>query len=253
MEWLLSLASVLLVSAVSFIGLLTLALDEARRRHLSVPLVSLAVGSLLGDAFIHLLPEAFESGSVDALGTSLLVLAGMLSFFMLEKVIRHRHAAPQGESTPSRAGHAKVWMINVIGDSIHNFIDGALIGASYLASPALGVSTTLAVICHELPQELGDFGVLVHSGLSVRRAASLNLASASAAMLGAIATLIAGQTAGRLVSDVLLPVTAGGFVYIAGANLIPELQRDASLRDLLLQVTFISIGITAMAALTLLD
>jgi zinc and cadmium transporter len=252
MIWLLSLTSVVLVSSVSLVGLLMLSLERARAQQLTRLLVSLAVGSLLGDAFIHLLPDAFERRRRTELTTSLLVLAGILLFFVVEKLIRHQRSSGLEGQGPS-AARPELLMINIIGDAVHNFIDGVLLAASYLVSPALGVSTTLAVLCHELPQEAGDFGVLLHSGLSVRKAVALNVASAGTAVLGTLTTLIVGESVGRGLSDLLVPVTAGGFVYLAAADLIPELQRDRSLTGLVSQVALMWLGIALMAALTLLE
>jgi zinc and cadmium transporter len=249
-SWGLSLISVTAVSLISLVGLLTLSLNEARLRRLALLLVSFAVGALLGDAFLHLLPEAFASGP--PLQASLLVLAGILVFFVAEKLLRHRHD-PLRSRRPVRLARPELAAINLLGDGIHNFIDGVLIGASYLVSPALGLSTTLAVLLHEIPQELGDFGILIHSGLRVRRAALLNLLSASAAILGAGLALLLGEVVGAAIPAVLIPVTAGGFVYIAAADLIPELQSDRSLRGLLVQASLISGGIAAMGLLTLVE
>jgi zinc and cadmium transporter len=228
---LLSFASVALVSLVSLIGLLTISTDERRVRRLAELFVCFAVGALLGDAFIHLLPEAFAKGGSGepALGKSLLVLGGMMVFFVVEKLLRHTHVlhAHEGKHELRRP---EVAAINVLGDAIHNFIDGVLIGASYLANPVLGVSTTVAVLLHEIPQELGDFGILLNSGLGVRKAVLLNLASASVAIVGTAVALVAGMAAQEAVISALLPVTAGGFVYLAAADLIPELQHDRSVR-----------------------
>jgi zinc and cadmium transporter len=250
--WIWSLASVGVVSLVSLAGLATLALNEERARHLAVRLVSFAVGVLLGDAFIHLIPQTFQQDSV-TLWPSLLILAGMLVFFVVEKLLRHQHGPlhryhhPEGRSRPELAA------VNVLGDVIHNFIDGVLIAASYLVSPTLGLATTVAVLFHEIPQELGDFGILIHSGLRVRQAVLLNLASATAAILGAVLALLLGAVTGTALTTVLLPVTAGGFVYIATADLIPELQHDRSLRGLLEQALLISLGVAVMGLLGLLD
>lgn len=169
-----SLVGVMLVSLISLVGLATLSMNAARIRSLATFFVSFAVGALLGDAFIHIIPEAFASAGHGAtLASSLLVLAGMLVFFIAEKLLRHRHgvlhAHHHGEGPLDRPELAA---INILGDVIHNLIDGVLIGASFLASPTLGVSTTVAVALHEIPQELGDFGVLVHSGLSPRKRCS---------------------------------------------------------------------------------
>jgi len=245
--------SVTAVSLVSLAGLLTLSMSETAVRRLATFFVSFAAGALLGDTFIHLVPELFAgSARRDALGASLLILAGMLLFFVVEKLLRHHHGLlhrhHHGEVTrPELAG------VNILGDAIHNYIDGLLIGASWVVSPALGISTTLAVLLHEIPQELGDFGVLVHSGLTVRQAALLNVASAAVAVLGTATAVIAGTVAHQRVAEVLVPVTAGGFVYIAAADLIPELQHDRTLRALAVQTSLLGAGIGVMALLTLLD
>ena len=139
-----------------------------------------------------------------------------------------------------------------LGDAIHNYIDGLLIGASWLAGPVLGLSTTVAVLFHEIPQEIGDFGVLVHSGLPVRKAIGVNLASASLAIAGTVTALLVGSAAGVIV-EALVPVAAGGFVYIASADLVPELQHDRSLRGLAVQATFITVGVAVMALLAILE
>jgi zinc and cadmium transporter len=152
-----------------------------------------------------------------------------------------------------RARRPELAAINVIGDAIHNFIDGVLIGASYVASPVLGFSTTVAVLFHEIPQELGDFGILLHSGVSVRKAVLLNVASASVAIVGTLAALIVGGSAGTKVTAVLIPITAGGFVYIASADLIPEPQHDRSVRGLVVQASLIPLGIAAMALLAVVE
>lgn len=251
-----SLASVILVSLVSLIGLTTLSMNEARIRRLAAFFVSFAVGALLGDAFIHLIPETF--GGTRSRGSplerSLLVLGGMMSFFIVEKLLRHGHGVLNAHHHGSpTVAHPELAAINVLGDAIHNFIDGVLIGASYLASPTLGVSTTIAVLLHEIPQELGDFGILIHSGLRVRKAVLLNLASASIAIGGTGTALLIGSVAQEAVASLLLPFTAGGFVYLAAADLIPELQRDRSWRALVVQTALISSGIAVMGLLTLVE
>lgn len=139
--------------------------------------------------------------------------------------------------------------MNILGDAIHNYIDGLLIGASWLAGPELGISTTIAVLLHEIPQELGDFGILVHSGLTVRQAVLLNAGSAAVAIVGTTTAVLAGTLAHERVTELLVPITAGGFVYIAAADLIPELQHDRSLRALVVQTILISAGIAVMALL----
>jgi zinc and cadmium transporter len=250
--WILSLLSVVAVSLVSLLGLATLSLSEARIHRLAAVLVSFAVGALLGDAFIHLIPEAFASAPV-GMRSSLLILAGMMIFFIVEKLLRHQHGPLHRHHHPEEGGGKALAAINIVGDAIHNFIDGVLIGASYLASPTLGISTTLAVLFHEIPQELGDFGILIHSGLSIRKAVLLNLASASVAIVGTLVALFAGSIAGTKLVALLVPVTAGGFVYIAAADLIPELQHDRSISGLFVQVSLIALGIAVMALLAVVE
>jgi zinc and cadmium transporter len=250
--WILSLLSVVVVSLVSLVGLATLSLNEARIHRLAAILVSFAVGALLGDAFIHLIPEAFASARV-GLKVSLLILTGMMLFFAVEKLLRHQHGPLHRHHHPEEAGRTALAAINIVGDAIHNFIDGVLIGASYLASPTLGISTTIAVFLHEIPQELGDFGILIHSGLGVRKAVLLNLASASLAIVGTLVALLAGTVTGTMMVSLFVPITAGGFVYIAAADLIPELQHDRSIRGLFVQVTLILLGIAVMALLAVLE
>jgi zinc and cadmium transporter len=252
----LALASVVIVSLVSLVGLVTISMDEARLRRLAAVFISFAVGALLGDSFIHLIPQSFapEAGSRTALQSSLLVLAGVMGFFVIEKLLLHRHGVLHeqfhGRESIGRPGLAA---INLLGDGIHNFIDGLMIGASYLVSPAIGLSTSIAVLFHEIPQELGDFGILIHSGLRVRTAVLLNLASASLAILGAAISLILGTVAREGITTALIPITAGGFVYLAAADLIPELQHDRSVRALLTQTGLISSGIAIMGLLTFVE
>jgi zinc and cadmium transporter len=248
----LAFISVTLVSAVSLAGMLTLSMSEARVRRLATFFVSFAVGALLGDTFIHLVPEIFAGArGPDALRASLFILGGMLLFFVVEKLLRHQHGLLHRHHHEERLERPELAGVNILGDAIHNYIDGLLIGASWLAGPALGISTTLAVLLHEIPQELGDFSILVHSGLSVRKAALLNAASAAVAVLGTTTAVLVGAVAHQHLTEVLVPLTAGGFVYIAAADLIPELQHDRSLRALAVQTALISCGIAVMALLTL--
>lgn len=238
------------VGAVSLAGLLTLSMSEVRVRRLAAFFVSFAVGALLGDTFIHLIPQIFaEARGAEALRASLLILAGLMLFFIVEKLLRHHHGLLHRHHHGDTPARPELAAVNVLGDAIHNYIDGLLIGASWLVSPALGISTTLAVLLHEIPQELGDFGILIHSGLTIRQATLLNVASAAVAILGTATAIVVGAVAHQQVTEVLVPVTAGGFVYIAAADLIPELQHDRSLRALVVQTALISGGIAVMALL----
>lgn len=250
--WVSSFASVLAVSLIALVGLAALSMGEERLRRVSSVLVGFAVGGLLGDAFLHLLPECFADRE-RTLPTSLCVLGGVLLFFLLEKLLRHSHGPLHRQQHPEAGALPRLAGMNLAGDALHNLVDGALIAASYLASPTLGLSTTLAVLLHEIPQELGDFGILVHSGLGVRRALLFNLASACTAFLGALLALVAGAWLHELVARVLVPVAAGGFVYIAAADLIPELHHDRRPRAVLEQTVLILLGIGLMALLRLLE
>ncbi len=252
MDVTLAFVSVLSVSAVSLVGLATLSMSEARIRRLATFFVSFAVGALLGDTFIHLIPEIFSTGG-DTLRASLLILAGILLFFVVEKLLSHHHGLLHRHHHSEAIERPTLAAVNVVGDAIHNYLDGLLIGASWLASPELGLSTTIAVLLHEIPQELADFGILIHSGLTVRRATLLNLGSAAVAILGTATAVLIGVVAHERVTAILIPLTAGGFVYIAAADLIPELQHDRRLRALVTQTLLIASGIAVMALLTLVE
>lgn len=245
--WLYSLVSVFLVSIVSLIGVFFLSFNEARLNRMLLFLVSFAVGGLFGDAFIHLLPEAFEKLKPN-LVPSLLIVMGILIFFILEKFVRWRHChVPTSEHHP----HPVVTM-NLVGDGVHNLIDGMLIGATYNVSIHLGVATTIAVLLHEIPQEIGDFGVLIHGGLTVKKALLYNFLTALTAFAGAILTLVIGPRVHDF-SILLVPVTAGGFIYIAGSDLIPELQTCEPASTSVWQFLSMIAGIGIMAMLVLFD
>jgi zinc and cadmium transporter len=247
MTWIYALISVVIVSAISLIAIFFLALEETKIRKLLLFMVSFAAGGLFGDAFIHLLPESFAKlGS--GLGTSLFVLAGILFFFVLEKFIHWRHCHNLNyEEHP----HPMV-MVNLIGDGVHNLIDGMLIAASYAVSIPIGITTTFAVILHEIPHEIGNFGVLVHGGLTVRKALIFNFLTALTAIAGAILALSIGPLVKGFTLS-LLPITAGGFIYIAGSDLIPELKHEVELSHSILQLVWLVLGIGAMCLLVLIE
>jgi zinc and cadmium transporter len=245
-----SLLSVVGISLLSLLGLLTLGMREERVRRWTIHFISFATGGLLGDAFIHLVPASF-SGKGPPLSRSLALLGGILVFFVVEKVLRHEHGAMEVHSHDDGHRHELVVM-NLVGDAVHNLIDGIIIGASWLAGPALGITTTLAVLLHEIPHELGDFAVLIHFGLTVRKAALYNLLTAGAAVAGTVLTLVVGSSLTRAV-DWLLPFAAGGFIYLAAAGLIPELQREKGPKALLAQTSLIGVGIGVMGLLTLVE
>lgn len=236
-----------MISLVSLIGALTISLSVDRLRRITLFLVSFAVGGLLGDAFIHLLPESFEELGTNLL-VSLYVILGILIFFVLEKFLRWRHC-----HIPTSEEHLHPFVtMNLVGDATHNLVDGMLVGASYMVSFPIGLTTTLAVVLHEIPQELGDFGVLIHGGLSVKRALVFNLLSALTAVIGAVVSILAAeQVQGFSLS--LLPITAGGFLYIAGSDLIPELHHEVKASTSLWQLLLIVLGVAIMAVLLVLE
>jgi zinc and cadmium transporter len=249
--WLYSLVSVIIVSLISLIGVFTLAIKDSVLRRILLFFVSFSAGALLGDAFLHLLPEAVEEAGF-AVGLSEAVLFGILFSFVLEKVIHWRHChMPISSEHP----HTFAYM-NLFGDGVHNFIDGLIIGASYLASLPVGIATTLAVIFHEIPQEIGDFGVLLHGGFTKKKAIYMNFLTALTAVAGTVSALmLAGIFEGLLPH--LLGFAAGGFIYIASTDLIPELHRsnvcEGFSRTALVQLAFLTLGIAVMYSLILLE
>lgn len=243
--WLYSLVSVIIVSLISLVGIVTLSLGMGTLKRALLLLVGFSAGGLLGDAFIHLLPEAAEAGFT--LSLSLYALAGMVFFFIMEKFIHWRHC-----HIPTSASHPHPFAyMNLLGDMVHNFVDGLIIGASYLAGFSLGVATTIAVIFHEIPQEMGDFGVLIHGGFRPRRALLMNFLTALTAVAGVMVSLALGAFLGGL-GTFLIPFAAGGFIYIAGSDLIPELHKECGVGKSLAQLLMIVLGIVVMMMLVLI-
>jgi zinc and cadmium transporter len=243
--WSASLISVFLISLLSFVGLLFLAFKKEMLQKLLLFLVSFATGGLLGGAFLHLLPEAVAQLGV-GWNFSLMTLAGILAFFILEKFIFWRHChVPTSKTHP----HPVVFM-NLIGDGFHNLLDGVMIAASFMIDFSLGIATTLAVLVHEIPQEIGDFSVLLYGGFSKLKALFFNFASGLVAVFGAILTLALGVRFTNLV-PLLIPFTAGGFIYIASSDLIPELKKETQISKSLLQLLGLLLGIGLMLLLTL--
>jgi zinc and cadmium transporter len=244
--WIYSLVSVFLVSLISLIGLFALSIKVDRLRTILIYLISFSAGALFGDAFIHLLPEVVE-GQGFGVFAGLYIISGILLFFILEKVICWQHC-----HMPITKNHVHSFAyMNLLGDGLHNFIDGLVIGASYLAGVQIGIATTLAVLLHEIPQEIGDFGILIHGGFSRGKALLLNFASALLAVVGVIIVLIAGEIGN--ITQIILPLVIGGFIYIAGSDLIPELHKETKISKSLLQILSFVLGIIVMLSLLLLE
>lgn len=239
---------VLLISLVSIIGISFLSLSKTLIGKITMFLVSLSAGTLIGDSFLHLLPEAVESaGEEGAAMVWLSLIFGILAFFILEKVIhwRHCHIHTSNEH-PHHLGK-----MNLLGDCMHNFFDGIIIAGSFLVNIPLGLTTLIAVIAHEIPQEIADFGVLLYAGYSKKKALFLNFITALTAFLGAIVAILLGTSLDAF-TILIVPFTAGGFIYIATADLIPELKKETGLHKTLQQLIAIVLGITIMFVLKLI-
>jgi zinc and cadmium transporter len=241
MPLLFAFGSVLLVSLASLASILVLLISAAKLSRIVFVLVALSVGALFGDVFFHLLPDLFLELPAEQVATG--VLLGILFFFVLEKFLRWHHHGKEEEESNKTIGY-----LNLLADGVHNFLDGAFIAAAYLISIPVGIATTVAVLLHELPQEIGDFGVLVSSGFKPREAIFWNLMSALVALLGVAVVFIIGEQ-GSLFVKILLPFTAGSFIYIAGSDLVPELHRTRDLKSSAIQFFAIVTGILLMASL----
>jgi len=251
MVWVYTLSSVVLVSLISLICVFTLSWREEVLRKVLVVLVALAAGALFGDALIHLLPEIFEE-SENTLFSALGVLSGIIIFFSLEKFLHWRHSHNVLEDGDTHTHYAPLGMVSLVSDGFHNFLDGLIIGASFLVSPTIGFATTLAVVLHEIPQEIGDFAILVHAGYSRKRALLLNLLSSLLAIAGAVLALILGGAVGDI-SLFVLPLAAGGFLYLAGSDLVPELHKTTDPKKSLIQFSALIVGIMLMVLLAIFE
>jgi len=211
-------------------------------------LISYAIGALLGAAFLEVLPHAFEAGDTIH-RTAATILAGIFGFFVLEKLVlwRHCHVEDCDVHDPHADAHdhGRSGMLILIGDSFHNFVDGILIAAAFMESTQLGVVTALAIIAHEIPQEVGDFLILLHSGYSRTRAFMLNLASSLAMFAGALLAYVALQALQQWVQTILA-LAAASMIYVAVADLIPGLHKRPELRATLSQSILIALGVASI-------
>ncbi len=247
-EWALGIASVILISLISLCGIAVFWVADKKLKKAFAYLVSFAAGGLFGDVFLHLMPEiAGEAGF--SITASIVILMGILSSFAVERFLQWRHChIPTSEQHP----HSFAYM-NLFGDSVHNLIDGLIVGGSYVASIPLGIATTIAVIFHEIPQEIGDFGVLIYGGFGKRKALTFNFLTALTAVIGAIIALAIGSAIEGFV-PLLIPFAAGNFIYIAGSDLIPELRKDApEPKKSALQLVSLVLGVVPMLLLLLLE
>ncbi len=245
---LITILSVFLVSLISFMGLFTLSINTKKLKKILIYLISFSAGALLGDVFIHLLPELIEKDNF-SLSTSIYILLGIGLFFILEKFIHWQHC--HSNITQENHVHSFAYM-NLVGDGLHNFIDGMIIAVSYMASIPIGIATTIAVIIHEIPQEIGDFGVLLHGGFTKGKALFLNFLTALTAILGAVIAMLATKII-QNIEILLIPIAIGGFIYIAGSDLIPELHKETNLKKSFIQLLSLILGVLIMLSLLLLE
>ncbi len=223
-------------SLIAFVGIFSFWCKERTLNEILFILVAFSAGTLLGGAFLHLAAESI--GIIETNAVFLIIIAGFSVFFLIEKFL-HWHHCHKGKCDI----HPYTYLI-LVGDGIHNFIDGLIIAASFFVNPAFGVITTIIIISHEVPQELGDFGVLVYGGMKKKKALLYNFASQLMSVIGGIAGfLIAG--AGSF-QEFLLPFAAGGFIYIAASDLIPELHKELEKKRSILAFVFFLIGIVFM-------
>lgn len=246
-----ALAGGIAVVLVAGATVLFLKLEEATLQRWMPRLIALAVGVLLGDAFLHLLPDALER-SDDAGSVFLWTLLGILVFYAIEQGLFWRHQHDPDTTLADTSAPAPFSRMNLLGDGIHNFTDGVLIAGSFLTDLKLGVATTVAILIHEIPQEIGDIAVLMRGGYSPRRAVTLNLLCATTCILGVLVTL-----AFSCVVDVNLPallaLTAGGFIYIATTDLIPLLRQHDMRLPMATQLLATAAGVTAMQGILWLE
>lgn len=229
--------STFFISLGALVGIFTLFLKQERLSKILLFLVSLSAGALMGGAFIHLLPEAAEK--FEDSNMYLVVLFSFILFFFVEKLFHWRHCH-KGKCNIHSFGY-----MNLFGDSIHNFIDGLIIAATFLTDIRLGVITTLAVALHEIPQEIGDFGVLLYAGFKKQKALIANFLVALTVVLGGVVGYFLSFFVESFVKF-LLPVAAGGFIYIAASDLMPEIRKEESLKKSLLSFAIFLIGVIIM-------
>ncbi len=240
---LLTIGSVVGVSLLSFLGIVFFLFEESDVRKSLLYFVSLSAGALLGDVFLHILPDMAEEADTFATGL-LVVLGGIIFSFVLEKVLhwRHCHLLP---SPAEDEHHHPMGLVNIVGESMHNFIDGIVIAAGFLASIPIGLSTTLAVMLHEMPHEIGNVAVLLHAGYSRKKALFYNFLSGTASIIGALLVLVSASWSSSI-SSYMLPFAAGNLLYIAGSDLIPELHKETKAWNSLGQLACILLGIGIM-------
>ncbi|MHA2090353.1 MAG: ZIP family metal transporter [Candidatus Kariarchaeaceae archaeon] len=249
--------AIFIVSLASFIGAITLASKGKKLPIIYTAFTAFATGALIATVFYHILPEAVEerNGKFTP-GLATLVILGLLIPFILEKTVHwHHHHSLQHEEYiqhfeedhPSTGEVKPFVFVNLLGDGLHNFVDGAVLIATFSVSTSLGFATFLGILVHELAQELGDFSILVEGGLPIHKALAFNFLSALTAFLGGFASILIGA---ELIEKVILPLAAGNFLYLAIADLIPEMQHKTKGKDWITQIGIGMLGVLLMYLLT---
>ncbi len=244
------IAASLLGGALSVLFAALFALNAGMQRYLGA-MVSYAIGAMLGAVFLDILPEAFRSTSNVAV-LSATVLFGILAFFVLEKLVLWRHCHHEGceghevHVVDHGHDHGRSGLMIMVGDTFHNFVDGVIIAAAFLTNVHLGIVTSLAIIAHEIPQEVGDFAILLHSGYRRKKALYMNLVSSFAAVVGGVLGYLTLPTV-KSWTPAMLAVAAASLLYVSVADLIPGLHKRARLRDTVQQVGLILLGVGTVA------
>lgn len=227
-----ALLATFIISLISLLGALSLAIKHKALHNIIIYLLALAAGTLMSDAFFHLIPESTEVLSIET--ALLFTFISFFVFFIIEKIFQWRHCHKEHCNVHS------LGYMNLIGDSIHNYIDGLIIAASFSVDWKIGLSSTLAIALHELPQEFGDFGVLIHAGFDKKRALILNFATALIALLGTLTGALFKTN--EVFNHSLLAIAAGGFIYIATSDLLPEIRAEKNIKRLILSLLSCFIG-----------
>ncbi|MDD4939534.1 MAG: ZIP family metal transporter [Candidatus Omnitrophica bacterium] len=232
-----ALAASIIVSLISFVGIISLLFKEDFLDRVLLLLISFSAGALIGGAFLHLIPEAAEK-SVHGEVYSFVII-GFILFFILEKYLHWRHCHKE------KCDIHTFTYLNLVGDGVHNFIDGLIIGSSFFVNINFGMATSIAIILHEIPQEIGDFGVLVYGGLSRNKALLYNFLSAITAILGTAIGYALANTC-DIFLKLLMPVAAGGFIYVASCDLIPELHKQQDIKKATFSMAIFILGVAFM-------
>jgi len=234
----------LLITCCVWVAILFLYFRKETLKKITLFLISLSAGVLMGGAFLHLLPEASLQMSIDKL--FLITLIAFIFFFFMEKVLHWRHC---------HKGHCEIHTfgyVNLLGDALHNFIDGLVIAGAFLINVNLGVATTLAIAMHEIPQEIGDFGVLIHAGFKKKQALIINYLIALTVVLGGIVGYFLSFYIENII-PYLLPFAAGGFIYISASDLMPEIRKEPKLSRSISSFIIFILGLVIMYLLKLIN